>query len=111
MLMKLGKIDNPSLETERVGHWESFGAFCLDKDIVRRDRVVLGFINMSVLLQLMHQAMEKKGYDKLPKLIDELEDSAAFNSILDLKDEPFDRLRQQVGEVYRLSTQLHRRRS
>ena len=67
MLIKFSKIDDPSLETERIAHWETFADLCLDKDNVRRDRAVLGFINMRVLLQLVHQAMEKKGYDKLPK--------------------------------------------
>ena len=43
---------------------EDFDAFCLDEDIARRDRAVLDFINMCVLLQLMHQAMEKKSYAK-----------------------------------------------
>ena len=33
-LMKFGTIDDSSLEAERVGHWETFDAFCLDKDIV-----------------------------------------------------------------------------
>ena len=78
--MKFGIIDDSSLESERVGHWETFGAFCLDKDIVRRDQAVLGFINKLLLLQLMHQAMGNNGYARVPEWIGELEESKAFNS-------------------------------
>ena len=44
---------------------------------------------MCVLLQLMHQAMEKKSYSKLPGCIEELEDSKVFGSTVDLEDAPF----------------------
>ena len=81
--MKFGVIDDSSLETGRIGYWVNFDAFCLDKHIVRRDLAVLGFINMCVLLRLLHQAMEKAAYAKIPAWIDELKNSVAFNSILD----------------------------
>ena len=47
----------------------------------------------------------KESYTKLPGWIEELEDSKAFDSIVDLEDAPFDHLRQRVGEVYRLWAQ------
>ena len=60
--MMFAEADMLSLETSRIDHWETFDAFCLGEDIARRDRAVLGFINMCVLLQLMHQATDKKVY-------------------------------------------------
>ena len=88
--MKFGAVEYPGLKPDRNGHWETFDAFCLGEDIARRDRAVLGFINMCVLLWLMHQAMEKTSYAKLPGWIEELEGSKAFDSIVDLEDAPFD---------------------
>ena len=49
--MKFDVVEDPGLEPDRIGHWETFDAFCLDKDIVRRDKAVLGLINMCVILR------------------------------------------------------------
>ena len=57
-LMKFGAVD-PSLEPDRIGHWATFGAFCLEKDIVLRDTAVSGFINMCVILRMLHRAMKE----------------------------------------------------
>ena len=96
--MKFGAVEELSLEPDRIGHWETFDAFCLDKDIVRRDNAVVGFIDMCVILQMLHHAMDK-GYKDVPTWIAELEDGEAFNSIIDWNGEPFDRLRQLVGSA------------
>ena len=101
-MTKFGAVEDAGLELDRIDHWVTFGAFCLDKDIVRRDKAVLGFINMCVVLRTLHHAMDK-GYRDVPIWIAELEDSKAFNSIIDWDGEPFDRLRQLVGSVHRES--------
>ena len=101
--MTLGAED-PGLEPGRIGHWATFDAFCLEKDIVRRDKAVLGFINMCVLLRMLHHATDK-GYRVEPIWVAELEDSESFNSIVDLDEEPFDRLRQLVASCYSKSLQ------
>ena len=101
--MKFGAED-PSREPDRIGHWATFDAFCLEKDIVRRDTAVSGFINMCVILRMLHRASDK-GQRVEEKWIAELEDSEAYESIDDLEDEPFDRLRQLVASCYAKSLQ------
>ena len=98
--MRFGAVEDPGLKPDRIGHRVTFDAFYLDKDIVRRDKAVLGFINMCVVLRMLHHEMNK-GYRDVPIWIAELEDSKAFNSIVDWDGEPFDRLRQLVGSVHR----------